>query len=557
MIIFYFNQLFQNYVLKYFYKLSERLKCHYRDEINIIYNNSENLNENYFNNNENYVILIFEREVPEFIYNKPNIKTILIWDDCHLLMNKNQKIRDDYYNFINKHDIFICTYGYLYLNDPNIKSKIYSINHCFIPEFIPINNNPEKLNKINIVGTINESYDLRKFIYDNYFNNPYLNFYNTNYVIQNNNFIIGNSLIDNEWYNYINSFKVNFTDTGINDEYKDRKYIVSKFFEIGSLNTLLLCDDRVIEEISLLGLEEDIHYISCNKNNFIEKVNYILNYLSEDKYNNIINNCKNVIHKYHCINNRVIQFSDIIDDRYYMINIKDLFFYIELLNRNDSLYNVNYVLVNFIIDNLLVKKNHHIQENIFIDINADLGLYSLLLSKYYNKIYTFDTNVLKIRKIQNSLSKNKFTNIKLIRKNISNIIDHFYEDDYNICRRIKLDTFIQNNNITKIYLLKISIYDLNKNIELLESMEYSIIDNIIENILFEVIIVDSNIDKYKSLIEYIYNFFIKYNYYIYFINNNNNKIIIEYDKIYNILNNISKNNYINIYVEINIFNKNI
>jgi hypothetical protein len=515
MIIFYFNQLFKNYVLKYFYKLSERLKCHYGDEIKIIYDNSENLSDDYFNDDKQYVILIYERSVPEFIFNKSNIKTILIWDDCHLLMTKDLEIRNTYYNFINKHDIFICTYGYLLFNNINLKTKIYSINHCFIPEFINTYiESKDKINKINVLGTINESYDLRKFIYDSYINNPNLNFFNSTYVIYNSELILNNALIDSEFYNYINKFKANFTDLGINNEYPDRKYIVSKFFEIGCQNTLLLCDDRSIDILSLIGLEENIHYISCNKDNFLDKVNYILNELSNEDYNKIIDNCINIIHKYHSINNRIEQFSTIIDNRYYKINIKNIEFYMELLNRNDNSYNISNYLVNFILDSVFEKNN-----NIFIDINSDLGFYSLLLTKYFNKIYSFETNVLKIMKIQNSCSKNKFNNIELMRKNISNISTDFYEDKYNICKSIKLDDFIINNNISKIDLLKLSLIDSDKNIKIFESMENSILNNKIDKILLEIR------NNNKDLIKYIYNFFVKYNYILYIIEENKNIIL--------------------------------
>jgi hypothetical protein len=186
----------------------------------------------------------------------------------------------------------------------------------------------------------------------------------------------------------------------------------------------------------------------------------------------------------------------------------------ELLNRNDNSYNISNYLVNFILDSVFEKNN-----NIFIDINSDLGFYSLLLSKYFNKIYLFETNVLKIMKIQNSCSKNKFNNIELIRKNISNISTDFYEDKYNICKSIKLDDFIINNNISKIDLLKLSLIDSDKNIKIFESMENSILNNKIDKILLEIR------NNNKDLIKYIYNFFVKYNYILYIIEENKNIIL--------------------------------
>jgi hypothetical protein len=206
----------------------------------------------------------------------------------------------------------------------------------------------------------------------------------------------------------------------------------------------------------------------------------------------------------------------------------------ELLNRNDNSYNINNYLVNFILDSVFEKDN-----NIFIDINSDLGFYSLLLSKYFNKIYSFETNVLKVMKIQNSCSKNKFNNIELVRKNISNISNDFYEDKYNICKSIKLDDFIINNNISKIDLLKLSLIDSDKNIEIFESMENSILNNKIDKILLE--IKNNN----KDLIKYIYNFFVQYDYVIYYIDENK-KIVIENNEI---INDLSINNNINIYIQ--------
>lgn len=75
-------------------------------------------------------------------------------------------------------------------------------------------------------------------------------------------------------------------------------------------------------------------------------------------------------------------------------------------------------------------------------------------------------------------------------------------------------------------------------------MENSILNNKIDKILLEIIS-----DNYRYLIKYIYNFFVKYDYVIYYINENK-KIVIENNEIINDLS--INNNNINIYIQNNL-----
>lgn len=516
MIVIYFNKVYSNYALKSYIKLIEYLKFFYTDNL-IIIDGEDYLDISNFLDS-NHVFICMERPIPDIYFNKNNIRTIVYYDDCNILLNLETK--KDYISYINKHDIFLSSYAYLFYNETSIFSKIISLYHCFIPDYSQINNS-EKINKVNILGTINQSYDLRNYIYCTFRDHNDLNFFKTIYYINNNEYFKMDALETTEWYSYINNFKVNFTDTGICENYPTRKYLVSKFFEIGSLNTILLCDDRIIDELSFIGLEENFHYISCNQNNFLEKVNYILHELEENKYNEIVYNCNYIIHKYHSINNRIDTLKILIEDKFYEIIINNnLEFKLQINNYSiNNINNESNDIRNNIINkniykrkivNLLIELFKINNENsIFINTISDKGYFSILLSKYFNNIFLFENSINNILITRNNISYNKCKNVILYRNNINSDNNENYKNINNeITKCITIDNFILSNKFEKIKLINFEIID--NNFDCINGSINSIKNNIIEYIYINIILINDNNFNF----DYLYNLLNNYKFYL-------------------------------------------
>ncbi len=82
--------------------------------------------------------------------------------------------------------------------------------------------------------------------------------------------------------NHLASCFAAFVDSGIHVDPKSypvsiRRYVVAKYFEIPACKTLLIADDAVQEEYKLLGFHPWKHYIPCNSNNMLERLEYVMN----------------------------------------------------------------------------------------------------------------------------------------------------------------------------------------------------------------------------------------------------------------------------------------
>ena len=53
-------------------------------------------------------------------------------------------------------------------------------------------------------------------------------------------------------------------------------YVNIKVFEIASVGSLLLIQDSIQEQLNELGYFDNVNCIMCNKNNLIEKIEWIL-----------------------------------------------------------------------------------------------------------------------------------------------------------------------------------------------------------------------------------------------------------------------------------------
>ena len=123
-----------------------------------------------------------------------------------------------------------------------------------------------------------------------------------------------------------------------------------------------------------------------------------------------------------------------------------------------------------------VKKNLNDLNLCFFDIGANIGYYSLLLNKYFNKIYAFEPIPGTINKLKSNIAINQLdSKIEVIGKGVGekNYIGNIFEDQDNIGNSsilingkknilheieiINLIDFIKQRKIDKIGLIKIDI----------------------------------------------------------------------------------------------------
>lgn len=81
------------------------------------------------------------------------------------------------------------------------------------------------------------------------------------------------------------------------------------------MRSLLLCEDSISNELSSLGFNDNINYISCNKQNLESKINWILDKKNRNQVDEIRIKGMKLIRDFHNTNNRAKYLKDIIDKR--------------------------------------------------------------------------------------------------------------------------------------------------------------------------------------------------------------------------------------------------
>lgn len=208
-------------------------------------------------------------------------------------------------------DLLISPYQYLFKEEniiqmyPSIKSKdSYHISYSAVESFyinIGFNNTPKE--KIFVSGTIISEYPLRNYIlkykeYIEILEHPTYNNYKHN-------------IIDEKYYNKLSEYLCCFTDSS------KYKYVLLKVFEICSVGSLLLCDELIQDELYNLGFENNINYISCNKENLESKMKWILDKNNREIVDEIRLKGMNLVKNNHNTNNRSESFNSLINNKYF------------------------------------------------------------------------------------------------------------------------------------------------------------------------------------------------------------------------------------------------
>ena len=292
-----FRDKWENDILKYFRYIIEILTGSYGyvlvDQILVIENHDGVLITDIFPN-------FFETTTN-------NTKKIIFADDVH--KHIDVKKRSGYYD---KFDCIICTYKMAYQNlYPEINiSKLEWCPHAYTRDYIlPFNHEPK--NKILLSGALGMVYPIRKYVYQlyqdkqsgfsdkiSYLKHPgYKNFGNFTHKYK-----IGKS-----YAKVLNEHICCFTDCSTYG------YIVSKYFEIPATGALLLALKPEGDSLESLGFLEDVHYVSCTKDNIKEKIDWILDPLNRNRVDEIRMNGMQMVRTNHSVSKRAVFVNDCSD----------------------------------------------------------------------------------------------------------------------------------------------------------------------------------------------------------------------------------------------------
>ena len=228
-----------------------------------------------------------------YILDNSHIRFYIYENNIHYFKNKTKDyakymlLRNELQN--NYHINILSSYWYYY-------NSLYKINpenlFCF-PNFVNnikyTNINQKPLSKIVLGGAPSNEYPMKKYL---------------NYVHNSN--LVKNNLIDNlngdKYYEYIRNYLCAFSCC-LN---KKKPYIIKQFFDIPSVGTLLLAYDVHVKiALEEIGFKDNINYISCNRNNILEKIEFICNPNNIEKINEIRTNGFNLVKNNHTINHRL------------------------------------------------------------------------------------------------------------------------------------------------------------------------------------------------------------------------------------------------------------
>lgn len=244
-----------------------------------------------------------------FIYN--NLDTILKNKNIIFFIHENDlhKSRDRleifnrYYalrkELKNNHHIKILAY---YWYDYQRRYEIPNKNLICFPKFAhshdvqEINKNP--INKILLSGAISRAYPMRQYVLN--LNNPNVDVLNLKDKIKGSDYV-----------RYIGNYLCCFTCC-LNGK---MPYLINKFFEIPCSGSLLLAyDELVVEPMKELGFIDGENYISCNKKNLVEKINWICDEKNREEIDRIRLNGLNLIKERHTDYHRYKFLKEIIEE---------------------------------------------------------------------------------------------------------------------------------------------------------------------------------------------------------------------------------------------------
>ena len=233
-----------------------------------------------------------------------NIKLIYRIDDLH-------PYRDIKNHCIDNCDMLIAPYKYLFPKwvdkYKNILNKeCYYNPHSAVNEFYNnIEFNDKPINKIFISGYINDTYPFRNYMINLAKDYDYIEILShPSYELNTRK----HQCINEEYYKKLNNFICCFTDSLC------WNYVLLKVYEITSVGSLLLVTDSIEKQLNELDFYNETNCIVCNKENVIEKMNWILDDNNLEKINIIRKNGMNLTRQKHNTEERANLFNKYINE---------------------------------------------------------------------------------------------------------------------------------------------------------------------------------------------------------------------------------------------------
>jgi hypothetical protein len=203
-------------------------------------------------------------------------------------------------------DFIIGPYTYLFneLNDSIIQTKPNLwLPYSAVPEYyeqVEYNNTPKI--KVFVSGAIGKVYHLRSFIAkDKNFADKIEKLDHPGYIQSASGF--KHNIVRGDYYKKLNEYICCFCDCLI------YKYVLAKIFEITSVGSLLLVEDKIETQLNLLGFYDTINCIMCNQDNLLEKIEWIFSPENRITVDNIRIKGMKLTRQMHNTDNRIEKFN--------------------------------------------------------------------------------------------------------------------------------------------------------------------------------------------------------------------------------------------------------
>jgi len=315
-------------------------------------------------------------------------------------------------------NMIISPYQYLF-NTQEIKNMYSKIDEAlsFFVAYSAVNDfyeniefNTKPINKVFVSGAINKNvYPLRyliknEIIFDQYISKLDHPSYGSS----------SHSTTNKNYYIELNKYLCCFTDVSA------YKFILLKVFEICSVGSLLLVEDSIKEQLSLLGFCDNISCIMCNKFNMEEKMKWILDEKNRENVDLIRKTGMVLVKNFHNTKNRSQQFNKIIENifskkNHYAKYKNDVYFtpdkiQVEYINNGKAEpYSGNIQIVEEYLTS--TKRN-----NIYIDVGTNIGTHSVVFSKLFNKVISFEPDEYNFNQTKENININNIINVEIYNK---------------------------------------------------------------------------------------------------------------------------------------------
>ncbi len=222
-----------------------------------------------------------------------NTKKYIIADDIH---KEYERKKENYFEYFDK--IFV-TYKTPFLNlYPHIDHfKVVWYPHFFTPDY-DLSFNIKPKNYVLLSGRLGLIYPLRKYLFKlssgilkgkiTYIKHP-----NSSNLDYDN--IDRRTFIGPKYARAINDKLCGFVDCAKSN------YVLAKYFEIPATGSLLLAEKPIGDKLEDLGFIDGENYISVNKENIIDKINYILDPNNRDEIDKIRKNGQIMVKEKHSL----------------------------------------------------------------------------------------------------------------------------------------------------------------------------------------------------------------------------------------------------------------